>query len=207
MAQTPAPDLLARFGVSLPITSEISGRPLSERYVNYVEGPIETVNRESDGWRITIAHQHPDGGLHRYSTLLRGEWLPEAPTPQIGTTIGLIARPVDEEDRSDDIGLESYLVFDRSRAAPGFGLPIWAEGGDPESWLNALSTLWVFTVYGSGGADGLGVPAPQGLQGRPIALWGGWQPAPHLPAQIQFTPQEPPYEWLESEELYRQPDN
>lgn len=203
--ETPAPDPSRRFGIDATPGQAARGLPLPEYYVFYLEGPA-AVAPGGDGWRLTIPHQARDGVEHRYTMLLPGDWLSDAPPPTSGEHLGVIARPVSETNLSDDITLDPLMVL-RPGVAGLPGRPLWLSAVSLPDWLAEHGEQWVYTVFGLGGGEGLGLETPPGLEGAPIALWGGWVlPAPDRPAELVFQRLDSvPYEW--QGEVYRQQDN
>lgn len=204
-AGTPAPETSQRFGANVTPGELLRGLPLPEYYVLYLEGPT-AISSTGEGWQLTIPHQSRDGAEHRYTMSLQGDWLPDAPPPVSDEHLGVIARPVSEANLSGDIALEPLLIV-RPGAAGLPGRTLWFAGASLSDWLAEHSQQWVYTVFGLGGGEGLGVETPAGLEGTPIALWGGWEtPAPDRPTELVFRRLDSaPYEW--QGEVYRQQDN
>ncbi len=202
---TPTPDASRRFGVDIASEETLRGLPLPEYYVLYLEGPA-VLSPVTGGWRVTIPHQSRDGAAHQYTMFVPGEWLPDVEPPAAGEYLGVIARPVGEADLSDDIGLEPLLVL-RPGAGGLPGHPLWVGAESIPDWLADHAEQWVYTVFGAGGGEGLGVTTPAGLEGLPIALWGGWAlPSADRADSIVFRSIDSlPYEW--QADVYRQQDN
>lgn len=194
---TPHPDLAARFGGAPTANDALRRRPLPDYYVFYLFGPIAGSKQTVDGWDLAISHRNVDGSRRVYNLTLRGPWLPPAQPPRLGDMIGIVGRPIDESNIAGDIAIEPLLLF-------AAGSPIWVQGADLEGWLQNHQQQWVYTVYGPGGGESLGLQTPPNLAGRPIALWGGWiAPSPADPTHLLFNRIDPaPYDW--QDDVYRQ---
>jgi serine/threonine protein phosphatase PrpC len=202
---TPTPDFAQRFGLDAPPGGALIGLPLPEYYLFYLEGPAE-LTPTGDGWQVRITHQGNDGAQHRYTLSAPGDWLPTVPPPVSGESLGVIARPVTEANLGAEIALEPLLLL-RPGAAALPGRPLWLNTVSLPDWLAEHGERWVYTVFGPGGGEGLGVETPPGLEGAPIVLWGAWAlPAPDRPHELVFHRLDPvPYEW--QGEVYRQQDS
>ena len=186
------PDRAARFGDVAANGDGMIGRPLSEHYVYYLQGPVVESRAESDTRVISIRHLDSAEGFHDYKLVLRQEWAPGTDPPAEGDYVGVIGRPISEEQVQGDIALEPLAVLNRQRRL------LWGE-------LPLDDGLWVFSVYGPGGSDGLDVPAPAGKSGDPIVLWGAWQQddADAPPSYRFHLLDAQPYELEDG--IYRQP--
>ena len=175
------------------------GRPQRERYVYYLQGVVETSQANSDSWSISLLHGDAEAQQQRYNLLPRGAWIDEDAKPAIGDEVAVIAWPAPEDQLQGDIVLEPLVIMDSEAH------PLWME--NDEIWLPSDGPLWVFSVYGEGGVDGLGIDAPAGLSGRPLALWGRWEVAGvDTVMMLRFEQlDQTPYE-LDGD-TYRQPDN
>lgn len=204
-AGAPTPDFGRRFGLDATPGGALVGLPLPEYYVFYLEGPA-TLSPSGDGWQATLSQQGRDGSQYRYTMTLPGDWLDGAAPPVPSEQLGFVARPVSEANLSGDIILEPLLLL-RPGAAGLPGRPLWLNAASLSDWLAEHGEQWVYTVFGPGGGEGLGIQTPPGLEGSPIVLWGGWAlPAPDRPAELVFRNLDPaPYEW--QGERYRQQDN
>lgn len=204
-AGAPAPDFARRFGLDAPAGGALTGLPLPEYYVFYLEGPA-ALTPTGEGWQVIITHQGNDGARHRYTLSVPGDWLHTAPPPTPGEPLGVVARPVSEANLGGEIDLEPLLIL-RPGAAGLPGRPLWLNAASLPGWLAEHGEGWVYTVFGPGGGEGLGVETPPGLEGTPIVLWGGWDtPAPDRLTELMFRRLDPvPYEW--QGEVYRQQDN
>lgn len=202
---TPTPDASRRFGRAATPGEALRGRPLPEHYVLYLEGKA-SLGQTTGGWSLIIPHLGRDGVEHQYTMLLHGDWIPDVQAPVDGEFLGVIARPIDEGDLADAIALEPLLLL--RPGAPGLpSRPLWIDNQTLATWLEEHVEQWVFTVYGAGGGEGLGVETPPELAGLPIALWGNWvMPSPDPTAGLVFDlVDRAPYEW--QADVYRQPDN
>jgi len=158
---------------------------------------------EGNDWVLEIPHRSRDATIHRYVLKVPGDWM--GALPEQGATVAVIARPVNESNLEGEIALEPIAVLAPGTTA-GVVVPLWLKDDNAGSWLSAQSDLWVFTVYGPGGASGLGIDTPASSPGAPIALWGGWTAASQDPTGLMFQRLDPvPYEFQDG--VYRQPDN
>jgi serine/threonine protein phosphatase PrpC len=182
----------------------IVGRPLPDRYVVFVYGVITSLQTSNEGWHLAMARRDREGRPYRYLLTLRGPWPTEATPLAVGSALAVIGRPVEEADREGDIALEPLVILTEEGGQESLQTQ-WVNPTAP-SWPQEYKTQWVFTTYGAGGAAVLGIPTPTGLDGLPIALWGGWESLPSHPAKVVFRiADRTPYEW--SGKLYRQPDH
>jgi len=192
------------FGSPQETDTVIVGRPLPDRYVVFVDGVVTSLQTSNEGLHLGIARRDREGRPYRYLLTLRGPWPTEATPLAVGDALAVIGRPVEEADREGDIALEPLVILTHE-VEPETLQTQWVNTTAP-TWPQEYKTQWVFTTYGAGGAAVLGIPTPAGLDGLPIALWGGWESLPSLPAQVVFRMADrTPYEW--SGELYRQPDH
>ncbi len=190
-----------RFSTASGIVNGNRGRPQRDRYVYYLQGVVETSQAASGAWSITLLHGDANGQQHRYNLVMRDPWINEEVKPVLGDKIGIIAWPTSEDPIQGDIVLEPLAIMDSEAQ------PLWLQEGGLESWLPPDGNLWVFSVYGEGGTDGLGIEQPPGLSGHPVALWGRWELADSesvLTLRFERVDQTP-YE-LQGD-VYRQPDN
>lgn len=187
-----------RFGVGAGTV----GRPLPDRYVVFVRGVVDEVRASGEGLTIALARRQHDGRSHRYVLTLREPWPSEVEPVRVGAVLAVVGRPVDEADQEGDMALEPLAVLaDESRQ--GLLRTLWRG---ETNWPQDYAAQWVFTTYGEGGSAVLGVATPVGLDGLPIALWGGWMAPTADSPQVLFRPLDhTPYEW--ADEVYRQPDN
>ena len=191
----------SRFSTDPTSSNGNRGRPQRERYVYYLQGVIETSQADSDAWSITIQHRELGGQTVRYTLIAHGSWLDEQARPRAGDEIAIIAWPASEDQTQGDIRLDPLVIVDSGAH------PLWMQDGDLETWLAADERTWVFSVYGEGGTDGLGVESPEAFSGLPVALWGSWELAEFDATKtLRFKLLDhTPYELHGG--AYRQPDN
>ncbi|RME86443.1 MAG: Stp1/IreP family PP2C-type Ser/Thr phosphatase [Caldilineae bacterium] len=175
----------------------LKGLPRPERYVYYVSGPLDLVRPEDDAVHLAVVHRSPaTDSRHRYSARLPGLDLQHIDLAR-GEIVRLVGRPISTEPPADEISLEPLLLTNEQ------GRMLWVAGGELDAWLDATGRVWVYTVYGPGGSEGLGISAPPPLDGHRIALWGRWQREGH---KVVFQPLDPAaYEYEDG--VYRLPDN
>lgn len=180
------PDAGARFG-DQDAQSRRRGRPLPEYYVLYVSGPLVLREASSQSWRLALAQQ--DHGEHVYRFSIDGPL--EAPLPEVGSWVGLVGRPQVEDDLEGDSLLVPQLLLDAK------GRPVWVAGGNLATWLQDYSRpMWVFSVFGRGGGNDLGIDTPVGAEGEPMVMWGSWSLSEG--DTVQFNALDPkPYVWQE----------
>lgn len=176
-------------------------RPQPDEYVFYIRGTLADIKHNSDGWHLEIPHRNHEGQIQRYVINMREDWLPQRTPPKLGDTLSIIARPITETDTSDDIGMEPLLILDAQTQ------PLSVGGGDLTTWLQNHTESWIFTIYGPGGGDGLGLETPPGMLGRAIVVRGRWRPS--LPdGPLTFDLSDPvPFELQQPDNIYGQPDN
>ncbi len=193
------------FGSPQEADTVMVGRPLPDRYVVFVYGVVTSLQTNSEGVHLAMDRRDRDGRPYRYLVTLRGAWPTEATPPEVGDALAVIGRPVAEADREGDIALEPLVILTDETGQEALQTQ-WVNP-TASTWPQEYKTQWVFTTYGAGGAAILGIPTPIGLDGLPIALWGGWESlSPSLPHRVVFRMADrTPYEW--SGEVYRQPDH
>ncbi len=151
-----------RFG-PLSAQSTLRGRPLRERYMLFVQGPLVEQNLNNQQWDLAIAHQGETVRRYRFSIDGDGARLAE------NSIVGVLGRPQHEEDLQGDSILEALMLVDAT------GRPLWTAGGDLKEWqANYGQPLWVYTVLGAGGGNALELDTPPGGEGQPVAVWGRW---------------------------------
>lgn len=191
-----------RFGAGADSGAITVGRPLPDRYVVFVRGIVDEVRASGEGLTIALTRRQQDGRHHRYVLTLREPWPSEVEPVRVGAVLAVVGRPVDESDREGDIALEALAVLAED-SPQGLLRTLWRS---ETNWPQDYAAQWVFTTYGEGGAAVLGVATPVGLDGLPIALWGGWMAPTADSPQVLFRPLDrTPYEWADG--VYRQPDH
>ena len=179
-------------------------RPQRNQYIFYLQGPVASSRRDAVTWALTIPHQTPQGERIEYQLEGRGEWRNGDVLPAAGDRIGAIAQPITEGDITGEIDLEPLIVI-----APGPDNEVlWMTDRDRSALMAKLDPTWVFSVYGPGGGEGLGLTTPPSILGlgRPIALWGQWLQTMQEPPALHFELLDrTPYEW--DDNVYRQPNN
>jgi len=194
-------DFDGRFSTDSGISNSGRGLPQRDRYVYYLQGIVETSRTDSDAWSISILHGNAGNPTHRYTLIAHGPWSDEEAKPAAGDEIAIIAWPTSEGQVQGDIALDPLVIMNSEAH------PLWMRDGDFQIWMPPDGHLWVFSVYGEGGAEGLGVEPPSGFLGHPIALWGSWD---LLDSDATMTLHfnridQTPYEL--QDDIYRQPDN
>ena len=187
-----------RFSTALAGGNGSRGRPQRDRYVYYLRGAVETSHANSDSWSISILHGDAGEQQPRYTLISRGPWIDEDAKPLVGDEIAIIAWPASEDLVQGDIVLEPLVIMNSEAHS------LWMQ--DDEIWLPPDGHLWVFSVYGEGGADGLSIDTPADLSGLPVALWGRWVTESDTVMTFRFErADQTPYELHGN--IYRQPDN
>ncbi|MCO6449858.1 MAG: protein phosphatase 2C domain-containing protein [Caldilineales bacterium] len=182
----------------------IKAYPLDTCYLFFVEGEIASIEQSSRGWELRLGFVDRSGEPYSYNAILTSPWLPGVTPPQAGDRIALLARPVHEEYSGGDVAVEPLAILDASSPMQP-GAVLWMS--ENESLPPGETQLWTYTAFGAGGSDALRIPTPPGLAGIPIALWGKWRMPDTATGFTEFTPLQSPYEWQETERLYRQADN
>ncbi|MCP4164986.1 MAG: Stp1/IreP family PP2C-type Ser/Thr phosphatase [Chloroflexi bacterium] len=200
---SPTPDLVERFGALGASGDSLVRIPLPERYVYYLQGPADFDQSENGTLHLQIMHEYAGTNGITYNIPLDENGLSQTDLLPSGSLVGVIARPISENSRSESIEVEPLIVLDRSFPA-GIGLPIWVKEGDLDSWLAVADTYWVFTVAGAAGAQGLVIEDAATQPGQPLVLWGGWQQLAETPKLIEFLQLDAaPY--ILEDATYRQP--
>jgi len=194
-------DFNSRFSTDSEASNGDRGWPQRDRYVYYLQGIVETSQADSDAWSISIQHWNAGGQPHRYTLIARGPWTDEEAKPVGGDEISIIAWPASEDQAQSDIVLEPLVIMDSEAH------PLWMQDGDFQTWATPDGLIWVFSVYGEGGTEGLGVEPPAEFSGHPVALWGSWDlvDSDAVMTLHFFRADQTPYE-LQGD-VYRQPDN
>ena len=145
-----------RFSTAPGAINNGRGRPGRDRYVYYLQGVVETSQTYSDAWSISLLHGNAEGPSHRYTLIARGPWIDEDTKPMAGDEIAIIAWPVPEDQTQGDIVLDPLVMLDSEAH------PLWMHNGDFQTWVPPDGQIWVYSVYGEGGTDGLGIEPPAG---------------------------------------------
>ncbi|NOZ70396.1 MAG: Stp1/IreP family PP2C-type Ser/Thr phosphatase [Chloroflexi bacterium] len=189
-AGLPLFDSVQRFG-SVASQNTARSRPLRERYLFYVRGPLLHAQHDSQTWQLALPHQAPDRSQHTYIIDVRGPWLPNAHPLRPNDVVGIIGRPRDEDDLEGDIALIPLLIVDEEDR------PLWVADGDLLDLLSQISPIWVYTVFGEGGGRNLGIATPPGYEGQPLVMWGSWSLSEG--DTLQWNLLDPkPYVWVDS---------
>ncbi|NOX62526.1 MAG: Stp1/IreP family PP2C-type Ser/Thr phosphatase [Chloroflexi bacterium] len=183
-----------------PAPSDDSILPATEDYLYFVRGPVAIIEKSSSGWRLALPQKSRTNAAFRYTMTLHQGWQPNAARPEVGDVVGVIARPTNESDLSDDIGLEPLLLLETDPPL-GANAIVWSNAAYADMW-RSQEEYWLYSVYGLGGGDALGLNTPPGQEGQPIALRALLFIEPSRSNILNIRPADEIFEWSDAENAY-----
>ena len=159
-----APTVIAAPVVVIPIPDAASA---AEGFV-FVQGPATITRREET--TITITHDDlNEGAPHVYVASLPADTLPERFAGAEQAALGI----VQEESAGGQRGEAAWLLGPFGNEHNLFAV-FWLAS-EVELLVDEQTPVLLYTVNGQGGGDSLGIDAPPGEEGKPIAVLGVWE--------------------------------